>query len=218
MFNKPKWIFRIACLVFFVGVAAACVPGAPAEPTVDPNAIYTQAAKTVEAQLTQTSLAMPTETPTPEPSPTPEPTATLLPLPTLQFPPAGLTPAVTQPSAVQPTQPSSQKIGDHATYLDNIPRDGHVFSPGETFTLITRWRNTGTTTWNNNYQTVFLGGIQMSGVTSVKIDKLVKPNENYEFYISQRAPDKIGDYITRWKLVNDQGFYIYEMYFSFKVR
>ncbi len=218
MFEKPKPIFRIACLGLLVGVAAACAPGAPPEPTVDPNAIYTQAAETVEAQLTQTALAMPTETPTPEPSPTPEPTATLPPLPTLELPPAKTTPAVNQPPAAQPTPPSSQHVGDHATYLDNIPRDGHVFTPGEAFALITRWRNTGTTTWNNNYRTVFLGGTQLSGVTSVQIEKPVKPNEIYEFYIPQRAPNLAGDYITRWKLVNDQGIYIYEMYFNFKVR
>jgi hypothetical protein len=102
MFERPIFTGLIISLVF---VLCAC----SAEPTQDPVLIYTQAAQTVEAQLTGTALAKPADTATPTPIPTQLPTIapTTTPvkvgLPTL--PPLGTLPvldATLQPTSLQP--------------------------------------------------------------------------------------------------------------------
>ncbi|MDZ4158238.1 MAG: hypothetical protein U1B80_00470, partial [Anaerolineaceae bacterium] len=98
MSNKNRNISWVLCLVCLVSLTA-CGSPAPIEPTLDPNAIYTQAAQTVAAQLTQTALVAPTATSTPEPTPTvPEPTPTFPPIPTLELPSSALTPVATVPA------------------------------------------------------------------------------------------------------------------------
>lgn len=209
-------------------VLAAC-NAAPVEPTVDANVIYTQAAQTVEAQLTLTAAAQPTATATPEPTATPEATATPeLPTatPTLDPTALALTPLSGSPTAAvlvpptqaaAPTQESGPKPGDNATFLYNVPGDGTKFTPREEFLFAVGWKNSGTTTWNSNYGMVYLGGTLIATYTSIKMDKDVKPGEKYEFNMRMYAPEKPGKYITRWKLVNPQGVYMNEFYFQFVV-
>jgi len=208
-------------LVFVVGLIglAACSPAQPAQPTADPAMIYTQAAQTVQAQLAQTQAAMPTATPTLVPSETPIPSPTLppteVPSPTemATLPPLPTQP-VLQPSVTQPVQ----QVGDHATFLYNVPGDGSTFDRGQKFLLAIGFQNSGTTTWTKQYRLVFMGGAQMSGVTVIYLEKEVKPGQKYEFDIAQAAPDKVGSYISRWKFVNASGVYIAEMYIKFSVK
>jgi hypothetical protein len=202
-----------------VFLLAACSSGQPQQPTLDPAMIYTQAAQTVQAQLAQTEAAKPTE------PPTPIPTETSIPLPTLpptEVPsPTGLptlpelpTQPVLAPSATQP----ATRAGDHATFQYNVPGDNTVLQKGQKFILEVGWLNSGSTTWNTKYKMVFMGGVQMWGVTSVPLEKDVKPGQKGIFSIAQTAPDKAGKYITRWKLVNASGVFMGEMYFSFTVQ
>lgn len=71
---KITKIIALGSMVLAIGLAGCA--GTP-EPTIDPNVIYTQAAATVQSQLTETAAAMPTATATLEPTATPvPPTAT----------------------------------------------------------------------------------------------------------------------------------------------
>ncbi len=198
------------------------------EPTVDANVIYTQAAQTVEAQLTLTAAAQPTATATLEPTATPDPTATPEPptaTPTLDLTAAALTQVSGSPTAAvlvpptqaAPTQESGPKPGDNATFLYNVPADGKKLAPKEEFLFAVGWKNSGTTTWNSSYGMVYLGGTLTTTYTSIKMEKDVKPGEKYEFNMRMYAPEKPGKYITRWKLVNPQGVYMNEFYFQFTV-
>lgn len=188
-------------------------------PTIDANTIYTQAAQTVQVGLTMTQDAMPTATITPQPTATLPPTVAITDTPAVTDTPAGLPTLETtsQPTLSMPTS-TVQVAGDHATFLYNVPGDNTVFSPGKEFTLAVGWQNTGTTTWNNGYHLVFLGGKQLSGITSIPVSKDVKPGQKYEFDIAQTAPKEKGKYITRWKFTNAQGVYLGEFYLKFSVQ
>ncbi len=96
-------------IINLVFVLSAC----SAEPTQDPALVYTQAAQTVEAQLTGTALAKPSDTATPTQIPTRPPTSTpaTVGLPTL--PPLGTMPAFD--STLQPTLPQPPETGVTST-------------------------------------------------------------------------------------------------------
>lgn len=102
MFVKKLITGLIPGLIVILGACST-------EPTQDPALIYTQAAQTVAAQLTEVALAQPMETSTPIPSPTQPPT--ILPtstpmmvgVPTL--PPLGTMPSMSTPPQPANTQP-----------------------------------------------------------------------------------------------------------------
>jgi len=84
--NRGKLtILGVTGLIFFcccIGAPLANRGNTPAAPTVDVNAISTNAMASAQAPLTQTALAIPTNTSTPENTATPENTPTPLPSPT----------------------------------------------------------------------------------------------------------------------------------------
>ncbi len=202
---------------------SACSSGA-AETAVDPNLIYTQAAGTVQAQLTAAAAKLPTATETPEPTLTEEPTATSEPT---EIPPTltslATLPVETLPAAatVQPAFPTATQIhtvqGDGALFQYSNPADGSTFSPGEEFLLSWGFKNIGTTTWTTDYKWIWIGGVQFSSVLSGNLEQTVAPGEKGEFNLWARAPSEPGKYISRWKLVNAQGVYIEEYYYPFTV-
>lgn len=231
--KSTQWKYFGGLILMVGGIfLAACGPSVPTTPTTDPAAVYTQAAETVQANLTLTAAAMPTSTPTIEPTATLEPTATITPTvpelnstvmpgganPTLPGVPA--VPAATRPAlAPSPTTGSgtSGRVGDVAEYQYQIPTDGSTFDRAEQFTLIFGVKNSGTTTWTTDYKLVFLGGKQLSEVTVIPVTTPVAPGSKYEFSTAARAPQEAGSYITRWKLVNNNGAFLLEVYLAFKV-
>ena len=61
---------RLIPLLLLTVILSACAPSTPPAPTVDADALQTQAFESVYAGLTQTALAIPTLTGTPTPQPT----------------------------------------------------------------------------------------------------------------------------------------------------
>ncbi|GAP21859.1 NBR1-Ig-like domain-containing protein [Leptolinea tardivitalis] len=203
---------------------SACGAAAPATPTSDPGAVYTMAAATVQAQLTQAAAANPTAVPptnTPEPSPTTPPVPTEAPTqevaqqPTAPF--GGNALATALPTVANnlnpnlaPTRAGSAvegfQAGDVAQFQYSIPADGTVFAPGEFFQIEVGLKNVGSVTWTTDYTLKFAYGDQMSGVTSVPLKKAVKPGEKAIFNIDQHAPGTPGKkYTTHWVLTTQSG-------------
>jgi len=96
-------------------------------------------------------------------------------------------------------------------------QDGSIFSPGEEFVLAWGYKNIGTTTWTKEYKWVWFDGVQLSSVLSGNLEAPAAPGEKSEFNLWARAPSEPGKYITRWNLLNTQGVYIDQFYFSFTV-
>ncbi len=215
---------------------SACGAAAPATPTTDPGAVYTMAAATVQAQLTQAAAANPTavpptETPLPPPTvaPTVAPTQEQALQPTLPFAAAAPTAAAGSVNGLNPfmapTQSSAAaagfKVGDYAEFQYNVPADLTVYAPGEPFQLEVGFKNVGSVTWTPEYSLVFIGGDQMSGITSVPLKAAVKPGEKAIFNIDQKAPGEPGrKYTTRWALTTQTGAYVAngEMYLTIVVK
>jgi hypothetical protein len=208
-------------------VISACGAAAPATPTTDPGAVYTMAAATVQAQLTQAALANPTAEPptnTPEPSPTTPPVPTVEPTqpvaqqPTLPFGAAGAATALPtvannlNPGLVPTRAVAVQEgfqVGDFAQFQYSIPADGTVFAPGEQFQMETGFKNVGSVTWTTDYALVWIGGDQFSGVTRAPLKAAVKPGEKAIFNVDQSAPGTPGKkYTSRWALVTQTGSYV----------
>jgi hypothetical protein len=199
---------------------SACGAAAPATPTTDPGAVYTMAAATVQAQLTEAALANPTAIPptnTPEPSPTPQPAPTLEPTQPLAVQPTapfGGAPLPTVASNLNPnlapTQSSAAaagfKVGDFAEFQYSIPADGTVFAPGDRFQMETGFKNVGSVTWTTEYALVWIGGDQFSGVTRAPLKVAVKPGDKAIFNVDQAAPGTPGKkYTSYWAMVTQTG-------------
>jgi hypothetical protein len=203
--------FRIIASVMLAGLTlslAAC-NGAKSTPTPNAEAVYTQAAQTVQAGLTQTAAVLPSNTPTD----TPMPTSTVTP-----------TQEVTQTSAVSPTNTvapttSHPTTADKAEWISQNPADGTVVNPNQPFNMVWTVKNTGTTTWNTSYQLRYYlseANLRFSG-SDIKFPKEVKPGETIDLTVPMRAPTSTGDYTTIWVLTNDQGVNFYTVTLTIKV-
>lgn len=172
-------------------VLSSCNLPSRAPQTEEPNAIFTQAALTVQAQLNQTPTPAPFNTPT---LPPPQPTNTALSLPTF--------PAVTNTSVASatPTCDVGQFIKDVT-----IP-DGTTFAPGETFTKTWRIRNAGTCTWSG-YALVFDSGDAMNGASPIAIGT-VGPGQEVDVSVNLTAPATSGSYRGYWRIRNASGVFI----------
>jgi len=217
--NKTLMVMMII-LIFLI---SACT-GGEKEPTIDANAIYTQAAQTVEAQLTEAAALLPTATETQLPTatqlpPTPTKVITALssPIPLFTMP-VGTLPAGTLPATASTATQSVKKMGDHAKWFYTHPSDGTHMSSNEGFTFIVGMGNVGSTTWDTNYRLVHTGGAVISTIFSKGLEWEVKPGETAEFYILAKAPYEKGSHTTYWQIVNPSGIYVQEsMYFQFYV-
>ena len=209
---KLTKIFKIATMFVLAGVIfSACGAAAPAEPTQDPNTIFTQVAETVMVSMTQTTEAMP-------PTPMPEPTATIA--PTLETAPtesvATLPPAPTLP--IGPTA-TIQRFGDHAKYNTQTPADGKVFTPGESFQFIVCIGNDGSTEWDNTYYLEWMSGYRLWNDTKYfYVEDPIEPGGKWCFYTPAIAPVDPGSYTTRWYFKNGNGDFMLEVYFNYNVQ
>lgn len=214
-----RWLIAIAGILL---IPACSDPGASASPSPDPNDLYTAAAKTVQAQLSSTAAALPSNTPTFEPTETSlSPTKTLpgTQLDGTSIPGSQIT---LSPSASQQAQPPAatsegQVMGDSAIYQYQSPSDGVNFFPGEEFHIAWGLKNNGSTTWNTSYQLRFMSGEQLSGIDHVDVSKNVAPGEKFEFFLAAFAPRGLGEYISIWGLYNGAGVFLYDVYLKFNV-
>lgn len=228
---KNKVLAGIIILVIAAFSLAACsTPNAPAAPTTDANAVYTQAAATVSVGLTQTAEKNPPPTATTAP-PTSTPTMSA---PTATEGNATQAATATQASgAAQPTATSASgttpvptatkagapapTTGDKAEWISQSPVDNTKIQKNATFNVTFVLKNTGTTTWTKNYSFRYYGGEQMDAPKDLNLTKEVKPGESAEILFTLIAPGspKITD--TIWVLSNADGQNFYSVFLKLEI-
>ena len=195
-------LFVVALCVVAIIVGRLFLQPGP-EATQNPDLIYTAAAQTVEAQLTQTSgsgvdtvptstgmVLLPTATVAVQPTNTPVPTNT--PLPTAPPPPTATVVAIPC---------------DRATFVKDITYPDNTEVPvGTTFVKTWRLQNNGSCTWTSGYSIVFASGDAMSGPASAQLTTgTVPPGGIIDVSVTLKAPDAAGTYRGDWKLRNAAG-------------
>ncbi len=195
-------IARFMGIMLVVVISSGCVQAATGTPkgSGDPNALFTQAAQTVIAQLTseagQTAVAMLTQMA--QVTPTPTPTATLVP-PTS-------TPSATATPPPPTNTPTPYIPCDWGEFIKDISvPEGTTFLPGDKFTKTWRLKNIGSCTWTSDYALVFSGGSQMDGSNVVYLPGTVRQGETVDISVDLIAPTQSGTYTGRWQLRNGAG-------------
>lgn len=190
-----SWILPLllaaAALLLFV-VPACTLQKTPTEPRLDRAANFTQAAQTLDAQLTLAAAGA-------------FPTATRL---STQV---GTTIPIITPTTIGDTGEAAPAgpgaVCDVGTFVDDVSiPDGTSFAPGETFVKTWRLRNSGSCTWTSDYSVVFDTGDAMSGPASFPLTQAnIAPGDEVEISINLTAPQEPGSYRGDWRLRNPAG-------------
>jgi hypothetical protein len=191
-------IYRVLSIIIVaVLVLSACNMPSTTQPTeqVNPNAVFTAAAQTVVAQLTQGALLNPTS-----PHPTVAPPTNTPSAPT-NTPQTLGGPTNTSAPVVVPTTGC-----DAAQFITDVTiPDGTSFAAGATFVKTWRLKNIGTCTWSSSYALVFDSGTVMGGASSVPLASSVAPGGSIDVSVNLQAPSADGTYKGFWGLTNASG-------------
>jgi hypothetical protein len=204
--NKKFKLLSLGLFAYlFVMACGFTTPGSP-PPTDSPEAIYTAAAQTMVAQMTQIAgNATPTSTLIAT-GPTATLSASMTPLPT--FTPISAQPTWTPlptmtplptfttipPTPVPPPCNLAQFVADVTV------SDGTIFTPGSTFVKTWRLKNIGSCAWTLDYDLFFVSGDKMNGSTLLDLPKKVNPGETVDLSVTLTAPTPPGTYLGNWQL------------------
>lgn len=203
---------RLIGILLFVLLMSACAFLGPATSIgPSPDALHTQAAQTVFAQLTQVAVnftpipidfsptqpvVMPSETQ--RPTDTPPPTNTPLPPTNTSMPPTN--------TPVPPTATPTPIPCDWAKFVEDVTvKDGTEFAPYSVFTKTWRLMNIGTCTWSRDYSLIFVSGDRMGGPQSIQLPGNVRPGETVDLSVELIAPGPTGKYRGNWQLRSASG-------------
>ncbi len=166
----------------------------PKDTTSEVDAIYTNAALTLDAQVLTLQAGMLSATPNPALN-SPTPSLTLLPSPTLQV----QTPVVFSTSTVAVGGATGC---DNSVYISDVTiPDGTTVAPGQAFTKTWKVSNTGTCAWTAAYQITFLSGDIMGGKATA-IGIAVNPGQSADISVALTAPATAGSITGTWRLSN----------------
>ncbi|MBT3389980.1 MAG: hypothetical protein HN413_06180 [Chloroflexi bacterium] len=207
-----KKLTLISLIFIFAAILAACsiTTSADAPPEAqpaadeDPNAVVTQAVMTVYAQLTQTAEAAAlTATAAYTPPPTEAPTE----IPPTEIPTEAFTPTPEIPPTQAPTATATSNMPCNRANLETkTVQDNDVVFVGRTFTQTFRIKNTGSCTWNQNYELRFAQGDLMGAGASIPMGITSLPTWSYVHVdILMKAPDVPGTYTNYWMIKSDKG-------------
>ncbi|MBN2387761.1 MAG: hypothetical protein JXB85_12150 [Anaerolineales bacterium] len=188
--KKSRSITLIVPLVILILLAACNLPSADETQVPASDLVFTQAAQTVQAEMTRLA-------PTQEQQ---QPAATTA-APTISFPTN-----TQQPPATATAIPCNQA----AFEADVTIPDGTVLSPGQVFTKTWRLRNAGSCTWTSGYQLVFHQGDGMgapSGYAQSLTAGTVPPGGTVDISVTLTAPMTAGTYKGYWRLREPGGAY-----------
>ncbi len=199
MSRKPVSTLSVLFVILAFGLGA-CGPSATPSPTIDVDAVYTQAVQTIVAGYTQTAEAMPTATPLP-PTDTPLPPTdtvepTNAPTPT-SLPAAGATAVLANPKTAVGCYNAA------LVYNVSVPYNTR-YNPGDTFTKTWHIMNTGTCDWTPDFKITFVGGNVM-GSDTTKIRQKVGAGYAVDISVPMTAPDGTGSITGNWQMATDSG-------------
>jgi hypothetical protein len=173
--------------------ACGATPAELTTPTVNPDAIRTEAVSTFASGLTMTALVASTDTPSP--------TATLAPT----FPPlatsTGGTPFVSGPTA--PVASTTGCYGLRFVSDVSVP-DNTTMALGQTFTKTWKVLNAGTCTWDAGFKFAFVGGEQMGGTTQT-LAASVAAGSTFDISVPMTAPNQTGTLRGNWRMSTAAG-------------
>jgi len=194
--SHNRYVVLIVLLLTVLASSACNMPRRDVTPTETGVAIlYTAAAQTVAAQLTQVN--QPPVTPAGNtPVATAIPTSTLAPSETAPIPTVAPPTATPQPTNT-PVPCDLVKFVKDVTYPDNTE-----VAPGETFVKTWRLQNVGTCTWTTGYSLVFTGGDAMGAPAAISLSGNVAPGQTVDVSVTLTAPDSSGTYRDDFMLRN----------------
>ncbi len=216
---KKSLLSAISAMMICSLILSACSSQTtPEAPTLDANAIYTQAASTVAAGLALTQQALPTSTVTPIPPATATPTVinaqATQPGPdttaaaTEALPgdvTATLQPSLTPMGAVATLAPATS--GDKMEWIANTPADNSKVQKGSFIEVFFTIKNTGTTTWHDEYTIRFFVGDTLGTRSVINFPvQEVKPGETIKLPLGLlQAPQEAKTTFSWWKITNAEG-------------
>ncbi len=200
----PKFVL----LGVMAGLLAACSTVAP-QPTATADqglvetavsAGQTQAAQTIEAQLTQTAAALPTATSTLAFTDTPVPTDTAVPV---VLPTSTPTRAPTIPYPTITSTPGAFACAVTATSISY----GKQMSPGNDFDGSWTFKNIGTSIWDpHEVDFAYVSGTKFQKNTDrMDLPEATGPGESVTVVVDMLAPTTDGVYTTTWALTGQGG-------------
>jgi uncharacterized membrane protein len=105
----------------------------------------------------------------------------------------------------QRTTPITITGTDNATFVSKTIADNTTMSPGQSFTVTFRLRNSGTTTWTpgaSGHTLNFVSGNQMGAPSYVALSSSVSPGSEVNINIPMTAPSTTGTYTGYWRMNN----------------
>lgn len=205
------WLQRSVWIVALAAMLAGCATATPtlaptAMATTDPqptlNAMGTQAAKTVVADLTKNAPSATPVTPTATlaPSATTAPSATLA--PTRPVIPTALPTATVSAVTITPLISSTPQAYS-CTITEVTPKSTDKFAPRADFDGKWIVKNTGSQTWDAQaVDIVYSSGTKMQKKTdSQDLTADVAANASLTVIVDMTAPDAVGTYTTTWLIV-----------------
>jgi len=194
LLHLMRW--SMICLLCTLSLSACNYPGRQAASQQDANAIYTAAAETVQAQLTQVQQP---------------PQATFAIPQTMAAPPPVVVTEINVASATspspQPPAPATAAPCDLAKFIQDISiPDNTKIEPGTVFTKTWRIQNAGSCTWTSAYGLVLEGENLLNAPTFTSITTgTVPPGGNVDISVSLTAPNTGGVFRQNFKLINSSG-------------
>jgi len=191
--NRRSYVFPGIVLMIVFALNACNMPrrGTPTEPPV--GFIYTSAAQTVQAQLTQVSQP---------PATAGGPSATIT--ATGTHSPQNRTATTTSAHATTPTTSEPCALAEFVKDV-TVP-DNTEFAPGVSFEKTWRLRNTGSCTWTPAYALVFEGQNIFNAPASVQLTTgSVPPGETVDITVTLEAPQEAGKQRQNFKFADPSG-------------
>lgn len=133
-------------------------------------------------------------------------TLTLLaPIKTPTFIPSILPSMTATSTLINLTSTPQEPCTDDAEFIGDVTiPDGTQMAPGQVFSKIWRFRNSGSCTWDEGYTIQFVSGDKMSGEPQ-PFPGVVASGEIVDISVQFTAPSSTGEYKSGWRLVNAKG-------------
>ena len=219
--KKIHLLYTVLLLSLVLSLTACSTPQQTAvAPTFDVSLIRTEVVAAMREEATQQALANPTdevnlveETQTPYVI-----TATFEPTSEEASAIASFTPMTTKQPTVGYTYVAPTPTWGPARMVSQSPVDGATFHPGESFDVSWTFINSSTKNWNKAYYIRYVGGdLEPANATTIMIGDIVNIGSTYTFTVDFVAPGDAGRHVSKWEIVDDNGYAMNQFYIIINV-